>query len=283
MDLVLEEAEHPVGGFSLDLKGYDEATGEVVIVENQLEISDHTHLGQIITYAAGTEAATIVWVAAGFRPEHRAAIDWLNQRTDERTRVFGVAIHVVRIGASPPAPNFELVAQPNDWEKAVKKTVGQTGAVSAKAAVYREFWELVLERIRDKHPDWTRARTAAGNWCDTPTGISGVVISMAWNEGVLREQIYMNSTDAQLNAARFATLEANKTTIESAMGEPLQWDPMPGRKAARTYLVSSFTNIDDRSVWPQAADWLISKQGKLRSALRDVELHTPPTGDAKQD
>lgn len=122
MDLVLEEAEHAVGGFSLDLKGHDEATGETVIVENQLEVSDHIHLGQIITYAAGTDPTTIVWVTTGFRPEHRAAIDWLNQRTDENTRFFGVVIHVVRIGDSQPAPDFELVAQPNDWKKQVKKT-----------------------------------------------------------------------------------------------------------------------------------------------------------------
>jgi hypothetical protein len=108
MDLVLEVAEHPVGGFSLDLMGRDEATGQIVIVENQLETSDHGHLGQILTYAAGTDPTTIVWVAASFRPEHRAAIDWLNARTDEDTRFFGVELGVVRIGDSEPAPAFRL-------------------------------------------------------------------------------------------------------------------------------------------------------------------------------
>ncbi len=120
MDLALEVAEHPVGGFSLDLMGRDETTGEVVIVENQLETSDHGHLGQILTYAAGTDPTTIVWVAASFRAEHRAAIDWLNARTDENTRFFGVELGVVRIGQSDPAPSFRLVAQPNDWEKTVR-------------------------------------------------------------------------------------------------------------------------------------------------------------------
>ena len=80
--------------------GRDETTGEVVIVESQLETSDHGHLGQILTYAARTEPTTIVWVAASFRPEHRAAIDWLNARTDENTRFFGVELGVVRIGQS---------------------------------------------------------------------------------------------------------------------------------------------------------------------------------------
>ena len=81
-------------------------------------IRAHGHLGQILTYAAGTDPATIVWVVTSFRPEHRAAIDWLNERTDEDTRSVGVEIQVVRIGTSAPAPAFKLIAQPNDWESA---------------------------------------------------------------------------------------------------------------------------------------------------------------------
>ena len=86
MDLALEVAEHPVGDFSLDLIGMDRASGGRVIVENQLEISDHRHLGQILTYAGGTDPTHVVWLATGFRPEHRAALEWLNERTDERSR-----------------------------------------------------------------------------------------------------------------------------------------------------------------------------------------------------
>jgi hypothetical protein len=143
MDLVLDVAEHPVGGFSLDLLGRDEATDSVVIVENQLEQSDHLHLGQILTYAAGTDPATIVWIATSFREEHRAAIDWLNERTDEDTRFFGIEIDVVRIGDSPPAPNFRLVAKPNDWGKQVKAAV-TPGYASERSKTYREFWEATL-------------------------------------------------------------------------------------------------------------------------------------------
>lgn len=104
MDLELEVAEHPVGDFSLDLIGRDLSDDSVVIVENQLESSDHTHLGQILTYAAGTQPKTIVWVATRFRSEHRAALDWLNEHTDPDTRFFGVEIEVVKIGDSAPHP-----------------------------------------------------------------------------------------------------------------------------------------------------------------------------------
>lgn len=120
--LRLSAAEHPVGGYNLDLIGTDEVTGETVIVENQLESSDHGHLGQLLTYAGGTDPTTVVWIAPAFRSEHRAALEWLNARTDSRTRFFAVQLEVVRIGDSLPAPMLTLVVQPNDWEKVVKQT-----------------------------------------------------------------------------------------------------------------------------------------------------------------
>jgi hypothetical protein len=129
----------------------------VVIVENQLETSDHMHLGQILTYAAGTNPSTIVWIAPTFRPEHRAAIDWLNTRTDENTRFFAVEIGVVRIGDSAPAPMFKLVAQPNDWEKAIRAASTAASGTSERAELYRAFWDQWIQRVRAAHPDWTRA------------------------------------------------------------------------------------------------------------------------------
>jgi Domain of unknown function (DUF4268) len=255
----------------LDLKGYDEATSEVVIVENQLEQSDHTHLGQIITYAAGTHPTTIVWVTTGFRPEHRAAIDWLNQRTDENTRVFGVVIRVVKIGESQPAPNFELVAQPNDWEKQVKKATASTpGEASGKARQYREFWGAALERIRLEHPDWTRARATGASWVNTPVGLTGMVLAMAWVSGSLVAQFYFDSSDADLNLARFDWLCQRRDAFDAALGEPATWDEMSGRKAARIVLASPFDDISDSDRWPEMISWLIEHLTRLRGALAAV-------------
>lgn len=286
MDLVLEESEHPVGGFSLDLMGYDEATGDVVIVENQLEVSDHTHLGQIITYAAGTDARTIVWVTTGFRPEHRAAIDWLNERTDGGTRVFGAVIHIVKIGDSDPAPNFELVAQPNDWEKEVKRVTSTGGGeASAKERLYREFWETVLERVRAEHPSWTRARTTGQSWCNTSTGVGGAVISMAWAGGRLIAQIYFESPDAEVNLRRFESLRVRREDFERALGRTADWDPMPDRKAARIVIPSDFTDVGERALWPAMAEWLIQTQISLRQAIATVggiPTGAPPTSGYEQ-
>ncbi|MGH4002053.1 MAG: DUF4268 domain-containing protein [Pseudonocardiaceae bacterium] len=268
MDLVLEEAEHRVGGFSLDLIGRDDATGNTVIVENQLETSDHTHLGQIITYAAGTDSTTIVWVTTGFRSEHRAAIDWLNERTDDKTRVFGVVINVVKIGDSEPAPSFELIAQPNDWEKLVKKAAASSSTdASARALVYREFWGRVLDRIRAEHPTWSRARTSDQNWCNTSIGTSGVNLSMVWTRTRLTAQIYFEAPDPEMNTARFEQLRERRQAIETMLGQALEWDAMVGRKAARIILDSDYSDVNAREQWPEIIDWLIDAQTRLRAAF----------------
>lgn len=271
MDLVLERAEHPVGDFSLDLIGYDQATNDVVIVENQLEVSDHTHLGQILTYAAGTDPTTIVWIAAGFRPEHRAAIDWLNERTDDRTRFFGVQIEVVRIGASEPAPAFRLVAQPNDWEKTVRKTTAAAGEVSTRTATYRRFWETLLERVRSEHPSWTRGRTSDQSWVNTMSGIPGAALSMAFRRDALVMQLYFEDRDAGANTARFEHLRARQAEFERALGSIPIWDAMLERKAARVVVVSEdFKDVADEEQWPAMADWLIDQQVRFRAAIDAV-------------
>ena len=267
MDLELDAAEHPVGSFSLDLIGRDAATGTTVIVENQLEQSDHSHLGQLITYAAGTEPTTILWIATDFRPEHRAALDWLNERTDEETRFFGVVIRVVQIGDSDYAPAFDLVAQPNDWEKRVKR---ETRPASARESVYREFWEAVLERIRQSHPHWTNARTTGGNWCGTSSGVPKVLISMIWFGSRLTLQLYFESPDPETNRERFNALRNRADEFEAAFGAQLEWDPMEGRKAARIIASSDFNDIQDRDAWPAMTDWLIDAQGRLRRAIEAV-------------
>lgn len=271
MDLVLDVAEHPVGGFRLDLKGYDEATGEVVIVENQLGRSDHSHLGQIITYAAGTDPTTIVWVATGFSEEHRAAIDWLNQRTDQRTRLFGVVIRVVQIGDSVPAPNFELVAQPNDWEKEVKRATSTASPAGSPASHrYRQFWENILPQIKAAHPEWTRANTSNQSWFNTSLGLSGVVGALAWSHGRLVSQVYFDSADASLNNARFEKLREQQAVFDQALGRVANWDEMAGRKGARIVLESPYDDVADTTQWSSMATWVIQTQEDFRRALGAV-------------
>jgi len=269
MDLALDVAEHPVGGFSLDLMGRDEATGETVIVENQLETSDHTHLGQILTYAAGTDPTTIVWVAASFRPEHRAALDWLNARTDENTRFFGVELGVVRIGNSEPAPSFRLVAQPNDWEKTVRRLTHQVEA-SGKQALYRAFWALWIERLHAGRPQWSKSTTPPReSWFSTTTGISGVTYYTSFTKQGLSSELVFESPDAAINTTRFEALQTRRQELETAYGGTLEWQALPGRKATR---IAEYLDADvsTQEGWRHYIEWLLDHQTRLRAALASV-------------
>jgi hypothetical protein len=272
MDLVLEAAEHPVGGFSLDLIGKDQATGRTVIVENQLETSDHTHLGQILTYAAGTDPTTIVWVNTGFRPEHRAAIDWLNERTSEDTRFFGIEIEVVRIGASDPAPAFKLVAQPNDWGKQVKAAaVAASGEVSTRERLYQDFWTLVRDRLVAAHPDWTKSTgTTKQAWFSMSAGIPGATWTLAFNSRCIAVILEFLDPDPDINAARFEALYARKTEFESAFGRPVTWEAKESVKSTRLVALGEKADVSDREAWDAWAGWLLATSEEMRAALTAV-------------
>jgi len=269
MDLVLETAEHPVGGFSLDLIGRDEATGQVVIVENQLEESDHAHLGQILTYAAGTDPTTIVWVATGFRPEHRAALDWLNERTSEDTRFFGVEIEVVRIGESAPAPAFKLIAQPNDWGKQVKAAAQQVG-MSERTQLYWEFWSRFTAAVKSKHPTWTRATTTKSSWISMSAGVSNVNWVFTFNTKGLGVQLEFVDSDRDLNILRLQALEARRAEMESVFGATLFWDPMDGYKATRVAIYTDIADVTEVEKWDAWIGWFIETGEKFRAALEAV-------------
>ena len=270
MNLILEVAEHPVGGFSLDLLGRDETTGEVVIVENQLEVSDHTHLGQILTYAAGTDPTTIVWLAAAFRPEHRAAIDWLNTRTDENTRFFGVEFGVVRIGESEPAPSFRLVAQPNDWEKTVRAATAQAEA-TGKQLLYTSFWHRWLETLQTDRPGWSRAtRPPRDSWFTMTAGLTGATHYTSFTKQGLSSELVFESPDADINLARYEALHSKRQQFEAAYNGPLDWQDLPGRKATRIaeYLPDADLKLQDE--WDDYLAWLLDRQSRLRTALATV-------------
>jgi len=145
IDLELEETEARVGPFRADILCRDPTNNRYVLVENQIERTDHTHLGQILTYAAGLDAAAVIWIASSFTEEHRQALDWLNEITGEDFHFFGIEAELWRIGDSPPAPRFSLVAKPNQWTKAVRAT--RPGR-SERGETYLEFWTRVTERLR---------------------------------------------------------------------------------------------------------------------------------------
>lgn len=269
MELALDVAEHAVGGFSLDLLGHDLSDDSVVIVENQLQQSDHGHLGQILTYAAGTNPKTIVWITTGFRPEHRAALDWLNEHTDPNTRFFGVEIEVVKIGDSAPAPNFKIVAEPNDWEKHVKAATAAR-PMTEQSQLYSGFWEQFRKRVATEHPEWGAVggtRTSA--WSDVPTGTPNSVLNSYFKKQGLRLQLIFKDPGPAVNSARYEALYAQKDQFEQALGESAAWDEMSS-KHPRVYVNSPFDGVADVDKWPAMTDWLLDQHVRFRRAIEAV-------------
>lgn len=269
MDLELKEAEHSVGDFSLDLMGEDTATGETVIIENQLAKSDHAHLGQLLTYAGGTDAVNIIWIADEFRPEHRAALDWLNERTNEATRFFAIEVSAVRIGDSPLAPLFEIIVQPNDWQKKVRSSTS-SAPPSARKETYRAFWAQFLDEVHQAAPGWTNTKTPlAQHFINLPAGVSNANYAAVFSKDGPRVEIYFTASQAELNAANFDKVLAHKDEIETAFGQPLEWDPLDGKKAARISLTRQ-GSIDEGASWNEYVQWLVNNIVKLRKAIDGV-------------
>ena len=132
IDIVFEERESPVGNFSLDIFAKEESTDRTIIIENQLEDTNHDHLGKLITYASGKDASIIIWIVKKARDEHRQAIEWLNSHTDKEIGFYLLEIELWKIGDSNPAPKFNIVERPNDWGKTVKQTAELTSIASQR-------------------------------------------------------------------------------------------------------------------------------------------------------
>ena len=271
IDLELDIAERPVGPFELDLIGSDLTNGRVLIVENQLERTDHRHLGQLVTYAAGTDAATIVWIATRFEEQHRQAIDWLNERTDEETRFFGVELEVLRIGGSQPAAHFKLAATPNDWQKVARTAARRSRSTpTGKRAAYAEFWSKAIARIAVERPGWTQRRELAGNaesWLGFPSGISGARLHMAFagRPARLRHELYFQGGSPEENQASYDAILAQRDQLVAAYGAELKFEALG--VTARIAAHGPEADVTDTQRHDEYIDWFVHSGDNWRRGI----------------
>lgn len=270
LDLELTASEHPVGPFSLDLSGRDLTNDSILVIENQLGQTDHGHLGQLLTYAANTDAATIVWIAPAFREEHRQALAYLNELGGERARFFGVEVAAVRIGDSLPAPPLRVIAQPNETHAQVSEAARVSSAdVSGKGALYASFWDRLLGELRTRHRDWTRStKGPAQNWITLPSPLRGMTsYSMNFpSQRRLRCELYLDASDADSVQQLYSSLEKHRQEIDAAFGEPLSWEPNVGRRASRIAAYGT-GDITETSHHDEYVEWFIQTMERLRSAI----------------
>jgi hypothetical protein len=262
MDLEINSVEKGVGPFFADILCKDVARDKWVVIENQLERTDHSHLGQVLTYAAGLEAETVVWVAPRFTDEHRAALDWLNEITTENISFFGVEIELLRIGDSAPAPRFNVVCHPNDWSKAVKASA-HIRELSGTGRLQLEFWTGFSAFMEGKSPIKCQ-KPQPQNWMNHSIGRSGMhlcSIASTWDSEAnqagheLRVQLILDGAESK---EQFARLEARAQEIEAKVGERLTWHNPAERRVCKLY-VRRAANLDERSKWTEYFSWLQKK------------------------
>lgn len=272
LDIELNEAEHPVGSFSLDLIGRDLTNDCVLIVENQLEQTDHGHLGQLLTYAAGTDAGTVVWVSPSFRDEHREALDLLNDLGADRVRFFGVELGVIKIGDSAPAPHLQVRSEPNDWHAQASAAARGSSQASGVGLLYQSFWERYLERVSVEHPNWTNAKTPQPrSFFTMPAPFKSLShYGNAFNKGGrLSNEIYIDSTDGTAAAALYAALLARRAELEAVYGSPLEFQELPGKRACRIVEYGD-GKVQETERHDEFIDWLFDRGERLRKAINAV-------------
>ena len=279
LELELEAQEKNVGNFRADIVCKDTLTNAWVLIENQLERTDHSHLGQLITYAAGLDAVTIVWIAHRFTEEHRAALDWLNEVTDEAINFFGLEIELWRIGDSPPAPKFNIVSKPNDWTKTVAATRHQLEAgFSPTQELQFAYWQAFLAYLEEANVIFKARKPQAQNWLDFAVGRSGFQLLTCANmrEKRIALQLVINHRDAKVY---FHQLRQNKEHVERTIGHALEWDELPGKKSCTVTFHNRAFDPNRQSQWPEQHVWLCTQLTTLRELFSPLIKDLDISGD----
>jgi hypothetical protein len=261
LELELEAREKYVGPFRADILCKDLGSDSWVLIENQLEQTDHSHLGQLLTYAAGLQAVTIVWLAEKFTDEHRAALDWLNAVTGETINFFGLEIELWRIGNSAMAPKFNVVSKPNDWSRTVSEGARRLEATSysEEQQLQLEFWTELKNFLQQHHSSIHIRTPQPQNWMNFPIGRSQFGLSAIIHNRDKRIGVAL--TLYGLNAKpHYYLLEREKTIIESELGTTLDWAENPGKIVRSSiYLHERNMNPLVKEQWPEQHAWLCEK------------------------
>ena len=260
IDLELEAQEKAVGPFRADILCKDIGTDAWVLIENQLERTDHSHLGQLLTYASGLEAVTIVWIAARFTEEHRSTLDWLNKITDERFRFFGLEVELWRIGDSPAAPKFNIIAKPNDWSRSVAQAAKaiDDAELTGTRVIQRDYWaalHLVLDKVSG--PVRGNRKPQPQSWMAYSIGRSEFHLGAKTNKlkWWVGAELYIKGANAKVF---FRLLQADKEEIEAAIGYALSWEELEGIES-RIAIYLEGADPEDEGDWPRQHEWLAAR------------------------
>lgn len=253
-----------IGSYRCDLVAKDETTGQIVIIENQLEATNHDHLGKIITYAAGLDAKTIIWIVKEAREEHKAAIEWLNNNSSEEIGFFLIELHAYKINDSLPAPMFKVVEKPNNFTKTSKQNYSDK-ELNRSQNERLMFWEEFNTVIVAKGKPFSVRKPTTDHWYDVAIGTSEahLAINLVNKENKIVLELYILD-----NKKLFDHLYEDKEKIENTLQMNFSWERLDGKKASRIKHDVLGLDFSDHSNYPQLMDECIEKILKMRDVFK---------------
>ncbi len=258
------QTEQFVGSYRCDIICKDDVTGKSVLIENQLEQTNHDHLGKIITYASGLNASVVVWIVAEAREEHASAIEWLNKHTDDDVAFFLIEIHAYKIGDSDPAPMFKIIEQPNDFARSVKAAATK-GELSDAQIKRQEFWTQFNDVLDSRGKPFNKRKATTDHWYAIGIGSSRCYISIDLvNKQHMMRVGFWIPNDKEL----FDSLLANKDAIEQSIGQKLDWDRLEGKKACVICATIPGLNFNKQDNYPELMNKAIDMVLAFRAAFK---------------
>ncbi len=263
LEITVDETESSVGDFSVDIFAMETGSQRRIIIENQLEDTNHDHLGKLITYASGKSAEIVVWVVKRAREEHRAAIEWLNNHTDENISFFLLEIKLYQIGDSDIAVKFEVVEKPNDWTKDIKRQTSSSPTLQARYDYWTAFNEYAFNNPAFAKT-FSKRKPSTDHWMTLSVGSSGYhinILQLRKDRNVAVE--WLITDDKEL----YQKFYSHKDEIEADMAMALDWRELPNKKSCRIVAACS-AEYDSKEQWAKQFDWIIATAIKMRRAFR---------------
>ena len=261
--LALVRREAPAGPFSADILA--ESENGSVVIESQLSPTDHDHLGKLITYFSNLNGKTAIWITQDPRPEHIAAVSWVNEFTPKDVAFFLLRVAAVRIGESPAAPQLTVVAGPSEGSKLIGETKGE---LAERHVLRMQFWDELLARARTRCALHAGVSGGKENWVAAGAGVAGLTYNYVVRMTDAQVELYIDRGDANTNKAVFAHFLAGRQAIEEAFGAPLEWQRLDDKRASRIRYVISSSGLSNRDNWPRLQEAMVDAMVRLETALR---------------
>lgn len=264
MDLTVEDSEVPVGDFKADIVARETGTDRIVVIENQLEDTNHDHLGKLLVYAAGCTASTIVWIVRHAREEHRAAIEWLNENTNQNIGFFLIEVKLYKINDSAPAVKFEVIEKPNDWAKEMHHPETRTPVQQLRYDYWSAFNDYAF-RDTNFAKQFNKRKPSSNLWMSLSIGSSvcNIELDIVSSQDEIRTGLHMYEADDLYQA-----LSKHKKEINQEFGEGLEWMELSGKKTSQI-IVKKKAFLSDKDKWQSYFDWM------MQNALNIKQVFSP--------